>query len=60
MIPMGTSIPGKPVPMTPEEAAEYLGDDTAFRKSNQMMCEKSDELVKQYPDQWCCPPSESS
>ena len=52
MIPMGTSIPGKPIPMTTEEAATYVRDDRAFRKSNQMMCENSDELVKQYPDQW--------
>ena len=40
------------MPMTPEEAARYRRDDAAFRKSNQMLCEKSDELVQQYPDQW--------
>ena len=38
--------------MTLEEAERFRRDDAAFRKSNQMMCDRRDELVQQYPDQW--------
>ena len=38
--------------MTPEEAERFRRDDAAFRKSNQMMCDRRGELVQQYPDQW--------
>ncbi|MDE0024290.1 MAG: hypothetical protein OXP69_07735 [Spirochaetaceae bacterium] len=49
---IGTSIMENPVRMSPEEAEEHRKDDAAFRKSQQELNNRYQELIKHYPDQW--------
>ena len=49
---IGTSIMENPVRMSPEEAEEHRRDDAAFRKSQQELNNRYQELIARYPDQW--------
>ncbi|MDE0219330.1 MAG: hypothetical protein OXJ90_08675 [Spirochaetaceae bacterium] len=42
----------KPIRMSPEEAEKHRTDDAAFRKSQQELNNRYQELVERYPDQW--------
>ena len=49
---IGTSIVEKPIRMAPVEAEKHRRDDATFRKPQQELNDRYQELVKQYPDQW--------
>lgn len=49
---IGTSVMEKPIRMSPEEAEEHRKDDAAFRKSQQELNSRYQELIEHYPDQW--------